>query len=61
MWLQTGGSEVCALGSHRASGARGNAAQTINVEAILDGRQGPEVTLASLMKPFPVEWEKQRL
>lgn len=31
------------------------------VEAILDGRQGPEVTLASLMKPFPVEWEKQRL
>lgn len=30
------------------------------VEAILDGRQGPEVTLASLMRPFPVEWEKQR-
>lgn len=30
------------------------------VEAILDGRQGPEMTLAALMKPFPVEWEKQR-
>ena len=29
------------------------------VEAILDGRQGPDVTLATLMKPFPVEWEKQ--
>lgn len=29
------------------------------VEAILDGRQGPEVTLAKLMKPFPVEWENQ--
>ncbi|WP_416193513.1 hypothetical protein [Nitrobacter sp. TKz-YC01] len=31
------------------------------VEAILDGRQGPDVTLAMLMRPFPVEWEKQRL
>jgi hypothetical protein len=30
------------------------------VEAILDGRQGPDVTLATLMRPFPVEWEKQR-
>lgn len=30
------------------------------VEAILDGRQGPEITLARLMKPFPVEWERQR-
>jgi hypothetical protein len=29
------------------------------IEAILDGRQGPEVTLATLMKPFPVEWERQ--
>lgn len=29
------------------------------IEAILDGRQGPEMTLATLMKPFPVEWEKQ--
>jgi hypothetical protein len=30
------------------------------VEAILDGRQGPEVTLARLMEPFPVEWMGQR-
>jgi len=30
------------------------------VEAILDGRQGPEVTLARLLEPLPVEWEKQR-
>lgn len=30
------------------------------VEAILDGRQGPEVTLATLMRPFPVEWKKQK-
>ncbi|KQZ33480.1 hypothetical protein ASD50_01290 [Mesorhizobium sp. Root552] len=29
------------------------------VEAILDGRQLPEITLARLMKPFPVEWERQ--
>lgn len=29
------------------------------VEAILDGRQGPEITLASLMKPFPGEWRVQ--
>ena len=29
------------------------------VETILDGRQGPDVTLAKLMKPFPVEWERQ--
>ncbi len=29
------------------------------VEAILDGRQPAETTLALLMKPFPVEWEKQ--
>jgi len=26
------------------------------VEAILGGRQGPEVTLARVMEPFPVEW-----
>jgi hypothetical protein len=26
------------------------------VEAILDGTQGPEVTLARLREPFPVEW-----
>ena len=30
------------------------------VEAILDGRQGPEVTLARLMSYFPVDWEGQR-
>ncbi|WP_246765358.1 hypothetical protein [Aminobacter sp. SR38] len=29
------------------------------VEAILDGRQSANITLAALMKPFPVEWEKQ--
>ncbi|WCR09889.1 hypothetical protein JHW45_12495 [Paracoccus stylophorae] len=31
------------------------------VEAILDGRQGPEVTLAALMEPHPAEWQKQSL
>ncbi|MFN7167950.1 MAG: hypothetical protein ACK4NV_12930 [Pannonibacter sp.] len=31
------------------------------VEAILDGQQGPEVTLARLMQPFPVEWAEQGL
>lgn len=30
------------------------------VEAILDGRQGPEVTLARLLEPFPGEWAEQR-
>lgn len=30
------------------------------VEAILDGKQGPEVTLATLLRPFPVDWQKQR-
>ena len=29
------------------------------VEAILDGRQSAEVTLASLMEPFPLEWAAQ--
>jgi hypothetical protein len=29
------------------------------VEAILDGKQGPEVTLARLMDGFPEEWEGQ--
>ncbi|MBL4541699.1 MAG: hypothetical protein JKP98_18315 [Rhodobacteraceae bacterium] len=29
------------------------------VEAILDGKQGPEVTLARLLEPFPVEWSSQ--
>jgi hypothetical protein len=27
------------------------------VEAILDGRQAPEMTLRGLMGPFPVEWQ----
>lgn len=31
------------------------------IEAILDGRQGSEVTLAKLMRRFPVEWAAQRL
>jgi hypothetical protein len=30
------------------------------VEAILDGRQVPEMTLPVLMGPFPVEWDRQR-
>lgn len=30
------------------------------VEAILDGRQGPQVTLARVLERFPVEWEAQR-
>ena len=29
------------------------------VEMIVDGRQPAELTLAKLMKPFPVEWKKQ--
>jgi hypothetical protein len=29
------------------------------VEAILDGKQGPEVTLAYLLNPFPAEWREQ--
>ena len=29
------------------------------VEAILDGRQGAEITLAALLEPFPVAWEGQ--
>lgn len=31
------------------------------VEAILNGTQGLEVTLARVQEPFPVEWEGQRL
>ncbi|MFN3946107.1 MAG: hypothetical protein ACK4K7_14370 [Allosphingosinicella sp.] len=31
------------------------------VEAILDGKQGPEVTLAWLMDGFTEDWEGQRL
>ncbi len=30
------------------------------VEAILDGRQAPEMTLPVLMGPFQAEWERQR-
>jgi hypothetical protein len=29
------------------------------VDAILDGNQGPEVTLARLLEPFPIEWTEQ--
>ena len=29
------------------------------VEAILDGRQRPELTLARVLEPFPVEWSSQ--
>jgi len=29
------------------------------VEAILDGRHGPHVTLAWVLEPFPVEWARQ--
>ena len=29
------------------------------VEAILDGKQGPEVTLAQVLKQFPEDWEEQ--
>lgn len=31
------------------------------VEAILDGTQGPEVTLGRLLDGFPVEWQRQCL
>lgn len=31
------------------------------VEAILDGRPGPEVTLARVLGSFPMEWGKQTL
>jgi len=30
------------------------------VESILDGTQGPEVTLAQALEPFPLEWGGQR-
>lgn len=29
------------------------------VEAILDGKRFPEVTLAQVLEPFPVEWAAQ--
>lgn len=31
------------------------------VEAILDGKQGPEVTLAQVLEPFPLTWQRQAL
>ena len=30
------------------------------VEAIMDGSQGPEVTLARVLEPFAVQWAEQR-
>jgi len=30
------------------------------VEEILDGKQGPELTLARALEPFPVEWGEQQ-
>ena len=29
------------------------------VEAILDGKQAPEVTLARVLEPFPIDWAAQ--
>ena len=29
------------------------------VEAVLDGRQGPEVTLTQALEPFPLTWQHQ--
>lgn len=29
------------------------------VEAILDGKQGPELTLARVLEPFPAAWNEQ--
>lgn len=31
------------------------------VEAILDGKQGPEVTLTRVLEPFPLTWQHQAL
>ena len=30
------------------------------IEAILDGRQGPDVTLKRMLDPFPAPWAEQR-
>ncbi|MBL6425920.1 MAG: hypothetical protein HOY44_00180 [Maritimibacter sp.] len=30
------------------------------IEAIMDGKQGPKVTLAWVLEPFPIVWEEQR-
>ena len=29
------------------------------IEAILEGKQGPELTLAQMLEPFPTEWPQQ--
>ena len=40
--------------------AQGDRAQALShVEAILDRKHGPEVTLARVLEPFPVEWAEQ--
>lgn len=31
------------------------------VEGILDGKQGPEMTLARVLEPFPNEWDAQSM
>lgn len=31
-----------------------------STDAILDGKQGPAVTLARVLEGFPLEWEQQR-
>ncbi|UYV35785.1 hypothetical protein N4R57_11990 [Rhodobacteraceae bacterium D3-12] len=31
------------------------------IEAILKGKQEPELSLSRLLEPFPVEWERQRV
>ena len=31
------------------------------VEAILDGKHAPEVTLARVLEPFPAEWQMQQI
>ncbi|WP_104492469.1 hypothetical protein [Paracoccus denitrificans] len=31
------------------------------IEGILDGKQGPEVTLAKVLEPFPLTWQHQAL
>lgn len=31
------------------------------IEGILDGKQGPEVTLAQVLEPFPLTWQHQGL
>lgn len=31
------------------------------VDAILDGKQGSEMTLAQMLEPLPQEWDQQRI